>query len=213
MLGQAYQMPCVKANERYKNSLEVSLIDLKPIPSDKAALDSIAYATAKFSSGKKLQSASVGELISFAYENEEMNLMLEKIVKSIDRSLLDISIPLCMQHGDLSKDNLIYGESEGKTAFWWIDWEHAGERVFFYDYFFYIINSGLYYDTKSYECYMSGECDSALGDFFSQFGLVFDPDKRKDYFMIFAVIFLKERVCDKGSVTALKQYLDFIEAH
>ena len=87
------------------------------------------------------------------------------------------------------------------------------ERIFFYDYFFYIINSAIYYDTKAYECYMSGEADENLKDLFSHFGLEFDSKKRRDYFLLFAVAFLKERVCDFGRVAALKTYCDFIESH
>ena len=127
--------------------------------------------------------------------------------------MMDIAIPLSLQHGDLSKDNLLYGECDGKKDFWWIDWEHADERVFFYDYFFYITNSAIYYDTLAYEHYMSGEADEDLKCFFDHFGLKYTPERKKDYFLIFSVVFLKERVCDTGRLETLKTYCNFINTH
>ena len=121
-------------------------------------------------------------------------------------------IPICVQHGDLSKENLIFGECEGKLDFWWIDWEHIGERAFFYDYFFYIINSSLYYDMNAYKSYISGEADDSLRKMFAHFALEFNSEDRFNYFLLFTIPFLKERVCSKGGLPVLKTYYNLIEA-
>ena len=83
--------------------------------------------------------------------------------------------------------------------------------LFFYDYFFYIINSAFYGDLGAYSTYINGENDDALQRWFEYFGLSFDPESRFDYFLIFAVVFLKERVCDKGNLNALKKYFELIQ--
>ena len=210
----AYSMPEVKRYEAYPNSFEISMIDIKEFPGNKLALESISKATAAFNpSPDALKRVSVKELIAHPYDNAEMNSLLDNLCDQIDDTMMDIAIPFSIQHGDLSKDNLLYGECDGKKDFWWIDWEHADERVFFYDYFFYIINSALYYDTLAYEHYMNGDADEDLKRFFAHFGLIFDPTKKKDYFLIFAIIFLKERVCNANYIEALKIYCKFINTH
>jgi len=212
--GSAYSMPGVKKSESYPNSFEISMIALETFPGDYAALHTISRSTVGFNpepDGLKREKAEA--LIKHSYDSEEIISLLNTLSSQIDESVLKLEIPLCIQHGDLSKDNLLYGNVDGKSDFWWIDWEHAGERAFFYDYFFYIINSALYYDTKSYDLYMSGGVDENLKNFFLHFGLTFEPEKRRDYFILFAIVFLKERVCDFGRVAALKTYCEFIETH
>lgn len=210
----AYNMPMVEKKERYSNSFEISMVDIKPIPGDADALKTILDCTVRYNiSPENLEKSSVKKLVDFSYDNQELNLLLGSISQRISSSVLNCEIPLCMQHGDLSKDNLIYGESDGTTGFWWIDWEHADNRMFLYDFFFYIINSAVYYDTKAFECYMRGELDEALRKYFEHFHLEFIPSDRKDWLLIFMIDFLKERVCEFGRVEALKMYCNFIDEH
>lgn len=212
--SKAYPMPTVTHSDYYPNAFEISMINPGEFPGDALALNAIAQATMRFNpSSINLDCTIAHNLVKYSYEDETINALLGELVSKIDESVLNQAFPACIQHGDLSKSNLIYGEADGKTDFWWIDWEHARERIFFYDYFFYLINSALYYDTRAYDLYMSGDVDENLGEFFAHFGLTFVPEKRRDYFLIFAVIFLKERVCDFGRVEALKQYCAFIAAH
>lgn len=212
--SSAYNMPKVAGKDRYPNSFEISMIDIKPLPNDLEALSTILDCTEKYNpSIDGLERKSAKELIDFSYENQEMNSLLKLIADKINPNVLEYEIPLCMQHGDISKDNLIYGEADGKTGFWWIDWEHVDKRTFFYDFFFYIINSAMYFDTKSLDCYMNGDADNVLQKTFSHFGLEFTPESRKDWLLVFMIEFLKERVCDFGRVEALKKYCEFVEEH
>lgn len=210
--GKAYHMPTVQKSDHYPNAFEISMVKFKTPLEEFFALETIARSTMSFhASTDNLRRECVKNLISFSYDNEEMNSLLKEIAVRIDPTVAALTFPLCMQHGDLSKDNLIYGEAEGETDFWWIDWEHARERVFLYDYFFYIVNSAVYYDTKAYECYMSGKADDMLAAFFAHFGLTFVSAHKKDYFLAFMIIFLKERVCDLGNLAALKMYCEFLD--
>ena len=211
-LHHAYKMPSVVRNENFENALDVAMIGRLDFPGNGCALTAIAEATVSYNADTAVLSRkSVKELIAFSYGDEAMNTYLTGLAEDISEDVLSNSIPLCMQHGDLSKDNLIYGESGGETAFWWIDWEHRKERVFFYDYFFIIINSALYDDIGAFQCYICGENDETLKTYFSHFGMKYDPNKRWDYFLAFAIAFLKERVCDLGHVGALIKYCDLIK--
>ena len=213
-LKNDYNLPCVKGSDYYPNAYEISMIFLKDFPGDEAALRTICQSTIKANPMiNGLNKISVKELIKYSYENEEIDQLLNSLCLKINENVLNLEIPICKQHGDLSKQNLLYGIADEKKDFWWIDWEHINERVFFYDFFFYIINSAFYSDTKAYDIYMSGKIDDVLNDYFSHFGLSFETEKKKEYLMIFAVVFLKERVCDFGRVEALKEYCDFIDTH
>lgn len=209
--GGAYNMPRVQKDERFETSFEISMVKLKKYESESLAFENICASTATYNSKtEELQRITVKELINFSYDDEQ-NVYLKKIADKIDKKLLEIKIPLCTQHGDLSKDNLIYGDCDGKTDFWWIDWEHVEKRVFFYDLFFYMINPALYGDKAPFETYINGEADEVLQKFFAHFGTEFEKDKRFDYFLIFTLPFLKERVCPIGGLPILKRYYALIE--
>lgn len=210
--GNVYMMPRVAENIEFENALDVSMIDRLEFPGDEQALTTIAVTTANYNqNARALLREPVKGLISFFYEDETINTCLTNLSKDVHKDILDLELPLCIQHGDLSKDNLIFGESEGETAFWWIDWEHVRERVFFYDYFFYVFNSALYEDTGAFNCYISGRNDTTLKAFFLHMGLIFDPNKKWDYFLVFCIVFLKERVCNLGNVSVLIRYCELIE--
>lgn len=210
--GNVYDMPKVKKVEKYPNAIEIAMIDLQKRPDEKFALESIACSgiRARSLSQDVPKTVPARELLQASYQDLNMNEILEKLISQIDPSILDIEIPVCIQHGDLSKDNLLYGISDKKESFWWIDWEHVGQRVFFYDYYFYILNSAFYYDIQAYDCYFSQAVDQKLAEFFESFGIPFMPQHKKDYFLLFTIVFLKERICDKNNLIALNSYYDFI---
>ena len=205
-------MPKVESSEKYENSFEIDMVSLQDRPEEKYALENITKCgTEYFSLDNDVKRNSVNDIISFDY-SQEINEMLSGIVAMINPDILEDEMVLCTQHGDLSRDNLRDGQSNEKTDFWWIDWEHVGSRLFFYDYFFYILNTAVYFnDLKAFEAYINGECDADLESFFEAHGMTFKKENRIDYFLIFAVSFLKERVCEKNLISALKMYCDFIE--
>ena len=206
-----FNIPKIKKACSYNNAYEITMIDFKKRPCDEKALKNILFSVSNYNkSVKEKLSCSVGQLLLFNYEDNEINCILNSICSQISTAVRDLEIPICQQHGDLSRDNLIYGESEEQETFWWIDWEHKGNRVFFYDYFFYILNTALYFkDTYAFENYMNGNYNEDLRVFFESFGVEFYPEKLRDYFLVYFVAFLKERVCDRGNIIALKMYRDF----
>ncbi|MBQ3063848.1 MAG: hypothetical protein IJC99_03490 [Clostridia bacterium] len=209
--GKIYPMPRVMRGGKYANSFEIAMIDRQPVESDAAALAHIAAATVAYNpSTKDLARITVADLGATVYEDADINACMQQITAMISADAETWQIPVCVQHGDLSKDNLLYGTCEGKTDFWWIDWEHARERFFFYDFFFYILNSAFCGDMRVYECYMRGEVDEVLAAYFAHFGISFECNRKYDYLLVFALPFLAERVCVKGRLPALKKYLELL---
>lgn len=210
--GKAYKMPSVTKNDQFENALEISMIERLIYPGEEQALTAIAMATETYNQNmSNLHREQVKSLISFDYGDDLINAYMADLLKGLPKDIMELNLPICLQHGDLSKDNLLFGVADGEEAFWWIDWEHVGNRVFFYDYFFYIINSAFYKDVAAFRYYISGRADAILDKFFSRMGVEFDSAKRWDYFIVFSIIFLKERVCDLGNIGALNRYCDLIK--
>ena len=207
-----FKMPPVVRQDKYENGYEIAMVELQPRPAEVYALSAITHCFSMYAEthNEDLQEEQVSNIIHFCY-NEEMNSFLQKISESINPEVLKLKIPICLQHGDLSRDNLMYGQCSNEMDFWWIDWEHARNRIFFYDYFFYILNTAIYFsDLEGIKAYLNGNCDEHLKKYFESFNLQYDPRYRKDYFMVFSIVFLKERVCDTGRIKALEMYCDFI---
>lgn len=212
-LSPIYPMPAVRACDKYENAYEISMVSLRPRPAEPAALARIAQTAAKACSEAK-KSITVAEICKYAY-GAEMDGLLAPITAVVRAAFAeDMSVALSPQHGDLSRDNLLYGEADGETDFYFIDWEHLSDRLFFYDYFFYILHTAaILGDLSPLDAYLSGACDGQLSALFSAFGLPFDGEKRCAWLLLFSLAFLRERVCDRGSLDALRKYCDFIGKH
>ncbi len=211
-LHEAFGMPCVTENNLYPNAYEISMVELLPRPEEVEALAEIARCTAAHHRLHPFcDRRSTADVLRADYGDEALSAPLALLASSVSEDAKARSIPLCLQHGDLSRDNLIYGTCDGHEGFFWIDWEHKRARLFFYDYFFYILNTAMYYsDTAALDAYLSGACDAHLDAFFKTFGMTYEKDRKKDYFIIFAVDFLRQRVADLGNVSVLNTYVDFI---
>jgi len=212
-LNGCFNMPKLINNEKYDNSFIISMVNLLPRPDEQETLKEIICCTTKFNNEKKItnKKKNISDIMTFNY-NEDINAILLELSNFISKENSSLEIETCMTHGDLSRDNLIYGNSCDKEGFWWIDWEHKGERVFFYDFFFYILNMAFCYSDKTaLNLYLIGQCDECLSNFFMQFGLCYDIKYRRDYFIIYTIEFLKERVCETNNIIALKEYFDFIK--
>lgn len=211
-LHRWFAMPNVQMDNQFPNAHKIAMVSLLPRPADDEAVKTIAQcicAYADENTGLHTKIA-VEQLIAFDC-GKEMNALLADLASGISLRMRTQEIPFCLQHGDLSRDNLIYGVCDGTENFWWIDWEHAGERVFFYDYFFYMLNTAIYFsDTTALDAYLSGEYDACMKSLFLQFGVDYDIECRKSYLLIFVMVFLEERVCWTGNINVLKMYRDFI---
>ena len=212
-LHSYFSMPGLAAQPDNERGYTISMVSLLPRPEEKQALENIATCCSAYHVAHPAQTNSlpVCHILDFSYDDPTLVQPLADLANRINNTAKQLQIPLCLQHGDLSRDNLIYGNCDEKDDFWWIDWEHARPRLFFYDYFFYILNTAVYFkDTTALQNYLQGDYDRHLSEFFEKFSMDYDPHLRKDYFLIFAVVFLKERVGDRGNARAMKMYCDFI---
>lgn len=213
-LHNYFGMPRVDKFDEIENAYKISMVEVLTRPSDDDALKDIIECTLKVREENyaNLKRKTVSEILNFDSESEEAREMLSELASKLTPDMLGAELPTCFQHGDLSRDNLIYGKCEDVTGFWWIDWEHARDRVFFYDYFFYVLNTAMYFSDKSaLNSYLSGKYDDCLTNWFEQFGITYDASCRKEYFIVFAIDFLKQRVSALGNIKALKNYCDFIK--
>lgn len=209
---KAYPMPPVVRSSEYPNCYEIAMISLSAPPCQLDALASIAESVAAASPCEEvLQRKLLIEITDLPFEGK-MKQLLSPLVDSLTMVEID-ALPVCPQHGDLSIANLLFGDCEGRKAFYWIDWEHLGNRTFFYDYFFYIFVTAVGGEDSFLRRYISGECDSHLIPFFRHFGVEYDAQKRDKYLLMFALEFLKERVCSRGYIAALERYCAFLETH
>ena len=209
-LSKSHNMPSIFSIDEYPNAYEMPMIDLEERPMAGAVLHEISHATAL--RADNAQKNSVKMVIEAEYDSVEINEILKKLAAYIDSTLLQWDIPLSTQHGDLSMDNLLYGEADGRHGFWWIDWEHIGDRIFFYDYFFYILNAAKCSNhLEALESYFSGDSDDGVKHMFNAFGCVFDEKYRLGYFLVASICILKERVCCLGHLETLKEYYEFIK--
>ncbi len=208
----SYTMPKVESSNVAMSAFEISMVELMPRPKEIFALSTIIKCAISFSEVQDCKdTVPLKDAIKFDDSDLKTRSLLSQLLARIHQSVLDLTVPVCIQHGDLSEDNLIYGSSEGKVDYWWIDWEHAKERVFFYDFFFYMLNAAFCsHDVEPLHLYLQGECDSLLKEYFAYFHLPFEREKRKDYFFVGAILFLKERVCELGNLQTLKSYCDFL---
>ena len=96
-------------------------------------------------------------------------------------------------------------EEKGLPVFICFTWRHMPTTRYLKD----VIDSGAV--GKVYQCYISEESDDLLKELFDHFGLDLDLERKKDYLLIFAIVFLKERVCDYGRLSSLKKYINLIK--
>ena len=174
-------------------------------PEESVALRSIADSISRQS---VRNTVCASEIIEETEKRYSQYPELENVVERV-RVLKDREIAVCVQHGDLSSDNLIYGRVDENEGFYWIDWEHVGDRPFFYDYFFYILNSAIQNgNMQPYEAYLRDPTTTAR--LFDAFGCAYDDALRKAWFLIFFLVFFLERLLPVGSVSAFGKYYHFI---
>ena len=210
--GKYFNMPYIENCIEYDSAYKIAMVDLVSRPSEDKALENITNNHEKFNKNKDIKTKKVSDFVSFNYDNDEKNKILDNIVKHLNNDSLEMDLPICLQHGDLSRDNLIYGICDEKQDFWWIDWEHVGERFFLYDYFFYMINTAVYFkNNEALNSFLSGECDENLKKYFKNFKAKFNPKLKKDYLIVFFLEFLKERVCEQDNLLTLNIYFELIK--
>lgn len=220
MLSDVYHMPKLHHDSlQLDNSLCISLIDKMKPTSEYDVIKDICASHIRLL--KKDQEKHLKKCRNLKVRKQdkpissEASLMIETLRSRLSsQDICSTSYLTCLQHGDLSADNIIYGKADGHECCWWIDWEHLQERVFFYDVFFYILNTAVadqnYVPTEEF---LAGCYDEYLEQLFNAAGYVYEASKRRDYFTIFAIDFVQERLWQEGIQNAIKVYKEYFDKY
>lgn len=186
-----FEIPEVKAfNEKERITIE-ELIEFKP-KKDYNSTDffkTINYIldshTEYFKESKKnktfklIKPASFFEFKNFHPVNQRN---LSTIKSLIGEKQLQIELPTCYQHGDLSYSNILLS----KTGMCYIiDWEHASDFTFLYDIMWPWQNEAINHNNFFLiERYFNGTFDIYMKNLFSAFDLEFCTEHRLTYLLI-----------------------------
>ena len=204
-LGNSFDLvPLVESFEE-SNTIIEKMVFASKRPEESVALRTIADSVSRQPVRNKVR---VSEIIEKTGKWYSQYPELETVVERVG-VLKDCEIATCVQHGDLSSDNLIFGRVDKNEGFYWIDWEHVGERPFFYDYYFYILNSAIQHgNTQPYEAYLRDPSMTAA--LFDSFECAYDDELQEAWFLLFFLVFFSERLLPVGSAAAFRKYYDFI---
>ncbi|MEO1769779.1 aminoglycoside phosphotransferase family protein [Candidatus Enterococcus ferrettii] len=159
-----------------------------------------------------LQQRTMAAKHSVAEFLAQPNERLEKLVKEIQPDLLTAQFPFLMLHGDLWTENILL-EKENENL-WYIDWDTAGEYLFFHDFFKFMWNEvDVHANHRYYQAYLAGEYDEAFARIFGLFQLEFQPEYRKDYFYLFFLGFMlagDDSIADSWKQIELVDFLEKI---
>ncbi|MGE6260641.1 phosphotransferase family protein [Heyndrickxia sporothermodurans] len=112
----------------------------------------------------------------------------------ISKEITNMKLPYTLLHGDLWTSNILYKKSDDFDVYF-IDWEYSSEFIFFYDLFnmmwleVYMNNNYVYV-----EKYVNGDYDLYFYNMFAIFDLKFQSKYKQDYFIIYFLEFMKNRL-------------------
>ena len=105
----------------------------------------------------------------------------------------DTFVPIYFQHGDLSSYNIII--EDGTNEIYFIDYEHQGNYVFFYDVFWYMQNLARQDNVYNIvEDYIKGVFDKEFHDLFKAVNLEFCRSLKEIYYIIFVLEMYNNRL-------------------
>ncbi|NMA74575.1 MAG: phosphotransferase [Bacteroidales bacterium] len=111
-----------------------------------------------------------------------------------------------MCHGDLWFENILIG-----GTFYIIDWEHAGEYLFFYDFFHYAITEYMRKgDASIVHRYFMGQFDYIFNELFEIVGLTYRDEERLLYFGL-SVLQKATNLNRLGMIDQVARWLEFAE--
>ncbi len=147
---------------------------------------------------KKYTKVDINKLLKEIQQDEILLPIAVKLEKNILKYVSKIEFPAVKQHGDLWLYNILLEQNSQTYSCYFIDWEHAGEYVFFYDLFWWMQNEALYNNDYSYiEKYVSGGYDHHFKDIFEGYGIKFNNKLRFCYFNIAILEIVNKRILDK----------------
>lgn len=100
------------------------------------------------------------------------------------------TVPCTLTHGDFWRENII---SDGEVLYL-IDFEHAAERYFMYDFFMCLFASAYYYnDWELIKRYFDGKFEEKLRKIYGLAEIEYESERKYDYFLLFFSQIYEER--------------------
>ena len=163
-----------------------------------------------FNSNATEKAVSVGDMISDSKDGG-LDSKLESALLSSLIKISDQKIPVRRLHGDFTFDNILIKENE----IYFIDFEHFGDYVFFYDVFWLMQNEYVYAKNKTLlSGYFAGKFDKEFDKLFKSVNLTFNPELREQYYCIFVLETFNKRIrYIKEKQQVFDYQLDIINTH
>lgn len=143
-------------------------------------------------------------------KNMESCLSVESLIQSSQDSIMDKEIlhsmvslipeknrndfwPMARVQGDFNFSNILYDNLD----FYFIDWEHSGVHLFFYDMINILFTEAYHKDYFYLEEYFNGRFDHYFTEVFMLFGKQFIEEEKMYYFALFLItrmVFFESRI-------------------
>lgn len=138
------------------------------------------------------------------YSNNETKTLINKLIKKIPLKNYNDKFPIVKCNGDIVFYNILFN----KNKYYFIDWEHYNNYIFFYD-FFNIITLEAYTGNYKYlNYYFSGKYDEYFNKIFNIFNIDFnDKQYYLDLFVLFKSLYINSIENDKHVIIFLKWYI------
>lgn len=200
-----FSVPALQQQDAEKLQLMEERIDFRKItPQDDSLILKTIYQDYRHYFQQQRTTAAAHRLADQTREE------LAVLTKEIHPDLLATKFPFLMLHGDLWTENILLERESEKL--WYIDWDTAGDYLFFHDFFKFMWNElDVHGNQHYYQDYLAGKYDEAFADSFQLFQLDFQPQYRKDYFYLFFLGFMLKQ--DDGIADKWKQleFADFLK--
>lgn len=150
---------------------------------------------------------SIKDLVTKLPDND---ILINYIWGNIDDKIKEMEFPFLKLQGDLLKNNVLIDNDGIK----YIDFEHSGELIFYFDLINFIWMEFRHRkDTRFIENFIKGKYDNYMKTIFNLFDLDYMIEKKLDYINIFILVMYKQkdwRLIENEENQNFKLYKSFI---
>ena len=146
--------------------------------------------------------------VSEYFNETDIDQEVLKYIRIVEKRIIHDrnKYPTIICHNDFHIDNIV---TDNNKDYYLIDFETAGENVFFSDIIGLIANSAIFHRRPFlFDQYIKGQFDYLLSSFFSTFGMKYDYNDKLKYIYLF--LYFKFYYVSKLSKDHLSVYIDYM---
>lgn len=187
-----FLMTHLSFNDEKKLYVE-KLIDFKPfnhwtkgeknMALERTILNYISYA--KDSNKRNIRITSLMEKFNQTVNNKKIKTKLNNL---INRQTYMEVFPVIQSHGDIHFKNILLSNKE----YYFIDWEHSKEIIFFYDLINILVVEAMANDYSYIKNFLNGKYDKLYFEFFKKMDTFFDINNKEQYIWLYFIIRIYE---------------------